>query len=77
MDIDKEQYKLFVLGLNRGLLPKLSDLGLSMWEHVDVHKNMQVVFDTVEETTSGVTVAVFLAVNEIEYLDPVNSRKVN
>ena len=75
-DTNKEQYKLFVFGLNRGLLPKLSDLSLLMWGHVDVHKNVRFVLDTEEETTSGATVAVFLAANGIEYLDPVNSRKV-
>ena len=68
--VNKEEYILLMDKLNDGLAPNISDLGVTMWKHVDVHKTVQNV-TTARSTERGNYCVVFEAYGFIERLPSI------
>ena len=69
-ELNKEEYQNLVELLNSGLFPNFTELGISMWKYVNLHKNVQVPVDKLVQ--QGVHWVTFQAYGFTERLPPVN-----
>ena len=69
-DVNKSEYKGIIANLNRGRLPSLTDLGISMWKFADKQKHKQI--PLAKTTRRGHPVVIMKEENDVEWLEPVN-----
>ena len=74
-ELNKEEYQDLVELLNSGLFPNLTELSISMWKYVDLHKNVQVPVDKLVH--QGVHWISFQAYGFTERLPSVNVLTLN
>ena len=73
-DVYKEEYREIVKALNKGIIPNLTHLGIYIWRHVAVHKNVQIPIGQLVYPKK--LLMLFLQVNEVEYLPYLKLRNL-
>ena len=73
-DLNKEEYKIVATAANEERLPNLTEIGIIMWKFVQRHIKTDIPTGLHDEAASTVEV---IRVEEVEYLDPINSPSLN